>query len=211
MHRHTDRMQGITPIREFKMDLSTASTMHKCFLANPMDFAASVGLSPPPSLVPPSVTTTTSSPKEVVEYQTGDAQILVLQIAANHGLTGVQKETFELLASKLLYADNQSSTYTPCDAFPPKDRIEIIIGGAGGTGKSYVIAAVDSLALALNKRHLVLKASEFGSTASNIQGYTIKSLVHTRRTKGKFDRAIYECVLLIIDEYGLCNLKNLQS
>ena len=89
-----------------------------------------------------------------------------------------------------------------------------LLMGEGGTGKSHVIKALTSFCEELGRRGLLLKASQFGSTASAISGYTLAYLCgqHTIGAIAKYSpdkhKDIFEKVgVLIIEEYSLVDKK----
>jgi len=110
----------------------------------------------------------------------------IFTIAATLKLNDTQLKAVLLLASKIDWALHGSAASSPYVAFKIEQTLRMIVGGAGGSGKSFIIRAVDAYAASRNASHLVLKTSQFGSTASNVGGWTTCSLV-AQKKGGTYD------------------------
>ncbi|KAG1839846.1 hypothetical protein C8R48DRAFT_552699, partial [Suillus tomentosus] len=97
------------------------------------------------------------------------------------------------------------------------DPLRMFLGGAGGTGKSRVITAVEDFFKRRNERHRFHLASYMGVAARNISGMTLHSalLLNQRRSKGSKGKSKRDLVAsmwqnvdyLLIDEVSMigCN------
>jgi hypothetical protein len=99
----------------------------------------------------------------------------ILEVSAHFRLNRLQHVAFALIANPLLRQITGSSTSTIPS--PMLDGTPLIVTGAGGTGKSQVVAAVRALASSWNHPHAVAAVASTGIAAANLQGLTMHSSV----------------------------------
>jgi ATP-dependent exoDNAse (exonuclease V) alpha subunit len=106
------------------------------------------------------------------------------------------------------------------DTKTPIPQLLMFMSGVGGTGKSYVIKAIQEWFAARDKSHWLQTAAPTGTAASDIGGSTLHSLlgIKPRRgmddeaemstsTRGKISESMRGKKLLIIDEISMVNCK----
>jgi hypothetical protein len=137
------------------------------------------------------------------------------EIASKLSLNKQQRLAFFIVADTL-----EQELAHETDTTTRVDQLRMFMSGVGGTGKSYVIKAIQMWCLSHDKQHWLQTSAPTGTAASDIGGSTLHSLlgIKPRRgpdedaeistaTRGRVADSMRGKKLLIIDEASMVNCK----
>ncbi len=124
---------------------------------------------------------------------------VIQEVSKQFDLNHKQAHAFQLIANNVIKRMNGE----------PTKQILMYIGGAGGTGKTRVIKAIEHLHDRLGVRFALKLAAYTGTAAAEIGGNTLCSLAHLSRTMNakldvqKLEQTWKYVTLLVIDEASM--------